>query len=34
MAQEKERRRQSFREYRLNKMEMAKTFINLEKGSK
>ena len=34
MAQEKERRRPSFREYRLNKMEMAKTFINLEKGSK
>ena len=33
MEQEKERRRQSFREYRLNKMEMAKTFINLEKHS-
>ena len=34
MEQEKERRRQSFREYRLNKMEMAKTFIRLERGSK
>ena len=33
MAQEKERRRQSFLEYRLNKIEMAKTFINLEKHS-
>ena len=33
MAQEKERRKQSFREYRLNKIEMAKTFINLEKHS-
>ena len=34
MEQEKERRRQSFREYRLNKMEMAKTFIRLERSSK
>ncbi len=34
MAQEKERRKQSFLEYRINKIEMAKTFINLEKGSK
>lgn len=33
MAQEKERRKQSFREYRLNKIEMAKTFISLEKHS-
>ena len=34
MAQEKERRKQSFLEYRINKIEMAKTFINLEKNSK
>ncbi|MFR1983141.1 MAG: hypothetical protein ACLS4Z_04980 [Christensenellaceae bacterium] len=33
MAQEKERRKQSFREYRLNKIEMAKIFISLEKHS-
>ena len=33
MAQEKERRKQRFREYRLNKIEMAKTFISLEKHS-
>ncbi len=31
MEQEKLRRKQSYMEYKLNKLEMAKTFINLEK---